>query len=101
MGGSSEAARLREQLAAAGDAADAARVELDAEAQTGNSERLKRYWTTGPGGAKIRWGTDGDLTRCHRLVRREVPAVEMSDDDIWGYCNNLHKRLFGRPNPRD
>lgn len=101
MGNGKEGARLREQLAAAGDKADAARDELDATAQAGNAERLKRYWTTGPGGAKIRWGTDGDLTRCHRLVKREVPAGDMSDSDIWGYCNNLHKRMFGRPNPRD
>lgn len=97
----SEADDLRAALAAAGDELDDARAGLDAAAQVGNAERLKQYWTTGPGGAKIRWGTDGDLTRCHRLVRREVPRTDMSDDDVWGYCNNLHKRLFGRPNPRD
>lgn len=85
-------AELRDELAA---------VAEDANAQVGNIEALRRYWTTGEGGARIRWGTDGDLTRCHRLVRREVPRTDMSDDDVWGFCNNLHKRLFGRPNPRD
>lgn len=69
--------------------------------QTGGTRRLKEYWKTGAGGRKIRWGTPGDLTRCHRAVRQEVPVTDMSDDDIWGYCNNLHKELFGRANPRD
>lgn len=69
--------------------------------QTGGTRRLKEYWKTGAGGRKIRWGTPGDLTRCHRAVRQEVPVTDMSDDDIWGYCNNLHKELFGRSNPRD
>lgn len=85
----SEDAELKDELA---------RV---SKAQVGNIEALRRYWTTGEGGARIRWGTDGDLTRCHRLVRREVPRTDMSDDDVWGFCQNLHKRLFGRPNPRD
>lgn len=71
------------------------------EYQAGNARRLKEYWKTGAGGRKIRWGTPGDLTRCHRAVRQEVPVTDMSDDDIWGYCNNLHKELFGRANPRD
>lgn len=62
---------------------------------------MKEYWKRGEGGVKIRWGTPGDLTRCHRLVRREVPRTDMTDDQIWGYCQNLHKELFGRPNPRD
>lgn len=69
--------------------------------QRGNARRLKEYWKRGEGGVKIRWGTPGDLTRCHRLVRREVPRTDMTDDQIWGYCQNLHKELFGRPNPRD
>lgn len=66
--------------------------------QTGNTRRLKEYWKTGAGGRRIRWGTDGDLTRCHRLVRAEVPVTDMSDDDIWGYCQNLSKEM-GIPQP--
>lgn len=73
----------------------------DTAAQTGGTEALKRYWTIGPGGARIRWGTDGDLTRCHREVMKEVPSQDMTSDDVWGYCQNLHKRLFGTSNPRD
>lgn len=78
-----------------------ARAALADAAAVGNTEALKRYWTTGPGGARIRWGTEGDLTRCHREVSKEVPAVDMTSDDVWGYCQNLHKRLFGVPNPSD
>lgn len=78
-----------------------ARAALADVAAVGDAERLKRYWTTGPGGARIRWGTEGDLTRCHREVSQEVPSTDMSSDDIWGYCQNLHQRLFGVPNPRD
>jgi hypothetical protein len=62
--------------------------------------QLKNYWKYGEGARRIRWGTDGDLTRCHRLVRREAGA-DAARFDVWGYCQNLHKELFGRPNPRD
>ena len=68
--------------------------------QRGNARRLKEYWKRGAGGRRIRWGTDGDLTRCHDLVLREVRG-QMTSDQVWGYCQNLHKELFGRPNPRD
>lgn len=61
---------------------------------------LKAYWKTGEGAARIRWGTAGDLTRCHDLVRREAGA-DAATFDVWGFCQNLHKELFGRPNPRD
>lgn len=64
------------------------------------SAPLKAYWKTGEGAARIRWGTDGDLTRCHRLVTQEAGA-DAATFDVWGYCQNLHQELFGRPNPRD
>lgn len=54
--------------------------------------RLKRYWLTGKGGAKIRWGTPGDFDRCVRLVGKEVPPGDM---DVKGYCANLHKAANG------
>lgn len=59
-------------------------------------DALARYWTTGAGAARIRWGTPGDLSRCARLIRPHV-----SPGQEWGTCQNLHKRLFGAPNPRD
>lgn len=64
------------------------------------TRQLKAYWKTGKGAARIRWGTDGDLTRCHALVSREA-GVDAATFDVWGYCQNLHKELFGVPNPPD
>ena len=55
--------------------------------------RLKNYWKYGKGGLKIRWGTPGDLTRCHRHLNKYMPGR------AWGYCNTLHKELFGIWNP--
>jgi hypothetical protein len=57
------------------------------------TERLMRYWTVGTGGAKIRWGTKGDLTRAHRYLAKYVGTKR-----AWGLAQNLHKRLFGVPN---
>lgn len=57
--------------------------------------RLKEYWARGAGAAKIRWGTPGDLTRCHRNVVKYLK----NSGHAWGYCQNLHKEIFGIPNP--
>jgi len=57
---------------------------------------LYRYWTTGPGGREIRWGTDGDLTRCARELRGKVPR-----GSEYPTCQNIHIRFLGYPNPRD
>lgn len=56
---------------------------------------LANYWMWGEGAARIRWGTPGDLTRCERLLRKELKRP------AWGVCQNLHIRRTGRPNPRD
>ncbi len=56
----------------------------------GNAETLRRYWSVGgEGGAKIRWGTPGDWTRCNRLLRRYMGTRAK------GYCQRLHKRNTG------
>ncbi|QBI53440.1 hypothetical protein [Streptomonospora litoralis] len=34
--------------------------------------QLKAYWLRGEGAAKIRWGTDGDYTRCVRQLDKHV-----------------------------
>lgn len=53
------------------------------------AERLRRYWTTGKGGAKIRWGTGGDWKRCVKHLTKYLgPGAK-------GYCQNLHKRATG------
>lgn len=55
----------------------------------GDAERLRRYWTTGEGGLKIRWGTPGDWTRCVRYLSEYMPGRAE------GYCNLLHRRATG------
>jgi hypothetical protein len=59
--------------------------------QAASTERLMKYWTTGAGGLKIRWGEPGDFDRCVRQLREHVPA----DIDVKGLCSNLHKRATG------
>lgn len=56
-------------------------------------QRLRNYWMFGRGAAKIRWGTPGDLTRCHRHLSKYMPGR------AWGYCQERHKDIFGIPNP--
>lgn len=55
----------------------------------GDAQRLRRYWLTGKGAAKIRWGTPGDFTRCVRNLRKHMPT------QAEGYCANLHKAATG------
>lgn len=49
----------------------------------GNAEVLHRYWVHGEGAAKIRWGTEGAHTRCHRLL---MEHADMTSEQAWGYC---------------
>lgn len=56
----------------------------------GPAEKLRRYWSTGAGGAKIAWNTEGDWTRCVKELSRY-----MSKDEAEGYCQNIHKRMTG------
>lgn len=53
----------------------------------GNAEELRRYWTTGKGGLKIRWGAKGDWTRCVRHLKKYMgPRAK-------GYCALRHKEM--------
>lgn len=55
----------------------------------GGAEKLRRYWTVGVGGAKIRWGTPGDWTRCvSQLSKYLGPRAK-------GYCALRHKEMNG------
>jgi hypothetical protein len=55
----------------------------------GNAETLRRYWTTGEGAAKIRWGTPGDWSRCVRHLSKYLgPRAK-------GYCQLRHKDALG------
>lgn len=55
----------------------------------GNAEELRRYWTTGEGAAKIRWGTEGDWTRCVRQLSKYMGVRAK------GYCQLRHKDATG------
>ena len=61
----------------------------DSRLGDGNAEQLREYWTTGLGGAKIRWGTPGDFDRCVSQLSKHMPGRAE------GYCNLLHKRTTG------
>lgn len=54
------------------------------------AERLRRYWMTGEGSLKIRWGTPGDWTRCVRQLRKHLGQRAK------GYCSLLHSRKTGQ-----
>lgn len=55
----------------------------------GGAEKLRRYWTVGPGGLKIRWNTGGDWTRCVRLLSKYLgPRAK-------GYCALRHHEMTG------
>lgn len=50
---------------------------------------LKRYWTIGAGGRKIRWNTPGQFDRCVRQLRPYLGARAE------GYCALRHKEMTG------
>lgn len=62
------------------------------DAGTSEGERrLKRYWGWGRGALKIRWGTNGDWTRCNLELARHIPNERMRK----GFCSNLHHDVLG------
>jgi hypothetical protein len=52
---------------------------------------FQRYWLSGEGAAKIRWGTPGAMTRCARHLSKY-----MTRNRAYASCNNLSKKLGGR-----
>lgn len=52
--------------------------------------QLRQYWAYGPGAAKIRWGTPGAWTRCHRQLTKYVGPLVAK-----GLCTNLGKLRGG------
>ena len=56
----------------------------------GAVRRLKNYWTKGAGAAKINWANpEGNMTRCIALLSKYMPGR------AGGYCQELHKEVFG------
>lgn len=61
-----------------------------ADRNRGRAEALRRYWTVGKGGIKIRWNTPGDWTRCVRNLSKYLgPRAK-------GYCALRHKEMTGQ-----
>jgi hypothetical protein len=55
------------------------------------TQRLRNYWTRGPGAAKIRWGVPGDFNRCRRQLREYIANPQW----LAGTCANLHHVALG------
>ncbi|AET09851.1 hypothetical protein GoPhGRU1p10 [Gordonia phage GRU1] len=63
-----------------------------AKGKASDGAQLKAYWLTGKGAAKIRWRTDGDMSRCIRLLR---PIAAREGFSAEGFCARLHKAANG------
>lgn len=59
--------------------------------------QLVRYWTAGPGAAKIGWGRSGDFDRCIRNIESEVSehGKPLSPRVVKGLCATLHRIATG------
>ena len=63
------------------------------------AERLRKYWTFGPGGAKIRWGQGGDFNRCVRhlskyLGPRAKGYCQLRHHDVLGFYTGTHAKML-------
>lgn len=69
-----------------------------AQRHPADTERLKAYWRTGPGAAKIGWNSPGDFERCVNLVQAAVTdggKPPLPDHVIKGFCATLHREATG------
>jgi 2'-5' RNA ligase len=55
-----------------------------------DTDRIRDYWVSGPGAAKIGWGTAGDFNRCRAMVAEYVKPQHIN-----GYCANRHYDALG------
>jgi hypothetical protein len=62
---------------------------VDPNPARGMPLQLQRYWLTGKGAAKIRWGMPHDFNRCVRNLRKYFPT------NPEGLCNILHQKRLG------
>jgi 8-oxo-dGTP pyrophosphatase MutT (NUDIX family) len=65
-----------------------------ADRNRGGAEKLRHYWTRGPGAAKIRWGEPGDWQRCVDHLSKYLGIRAK------GYCNLRHKEATGMSTAR-
>lgn len=56
--------------------------------------RIRQYWVSGAGAAKIKWGVPGDFNRCRAQLAKYVPNPNW----LAGLCANMHfERLKAWP----
>lgn len=55
------------------------------------TSRIRRYWVSGKGAGKIRWGAPGDFNRC----RSQLAKYVQNPDWLAGLCANMHKEALG------
>lgn len=55
------------------------------------TSRIRHYWVSGKGAAKIRWGAPGDFNRCRMQLSKYVQNM----DWLAGLCANMHKEAIG------
>jgi hypothetical protein len=55
------------------------------------TSRIRRYWVSGKGAAKIKWGAPNDFYRCRGQLRKYV----QNPDWLSGLCANMHKEALG------
>ncbi len=55
-------------------------------------ENLKRYWTVGAGGRRVRWGTPGQFNRCVKLIEKYAVKEGFSAE---GFCARLYHEMNG------
>jgi hypothetical protein len=55
------------------------------------TSRIRRYWVSGKGAAKIKWGAPGDFNRC----RAQLAKYVRNPDWLAGLCANMHKEALG------
>lgn len=72
------------------DAALEAKAEGGLDRNRGNAEQLRRWYVSGGGAARIRWGEDGDFMRCVRLAGKH-----MTPERAKGYCALRHRDATG------
>lgn len=53
--------------------------------------RIRRYWVSGEGAAKIKWGVPGDFNRCRVQLAKYVQNPEW----LAGLCANMHYEALG------
>jgi len=61
--------------------------------QQSNPKALQEWYVTGEGAKQIRWGTEGDLTRCHAIASKY-----MDSDQAWGFCQERARDAMGHYN---